>query len=84
MHYQRLFALCTHLDGNRIVPSQIDPIATVPLGEACDLSTKDSRGQGKISEESFQKIRSFRKKMAEWDRDYGWVGSKDYQRSRPK
>ena len=84
MHYQRLFALCTHLDGKRIVPFKIDPIASLPLGEASDLCCRDSSGKGRISEESFQKIRAFRKKMAEWDRDYGWVGSKDYQRSRSK
>jgi hypothetical protein len=56
----------------------------VPLGEASDLCCRDSLGKGRISEASFQKIRAFRKKMAEWDRDYGGFGSEISERSRPK
>ncbi len=84
MHYQRLLSLCSHLDGHRTVPSKIDPIASVPLGEASDLCCRDSSGKGRISEASFQKIRAFRQKMAEWDRDYGGFGSEISERSRPK
>ncbi len=84
MHYQRLFTLCSHLDDNRVLPSKIDPIAGIPLGEASDLCCRDSLGKGRISEASFQKIRAFRQKMAEWDRDYGWVGSERPKRSNPK
>jgi acetamidase/formamidase len=71
MNYQRLLSLGTDTDCNRVMPDRIEPVAHVTLGDAIDVRRRDACGNGKISEESFQKIRSFRTKMAEYDKKWG-------------
>lgn len=71
MNAETLLAHCTYLDCDRIVPSRLDPIAHITLGEAADLRHEDSCGRGRISQETFEKIRAFRERMAEWDRKWG-------------
>ncbi|MDD3181211.1 MAG: hypothetical protein PHD48_00155 [Alphaproteobacteria bacterium] len=71
MTYETLFSRCTFLDCDRVVPNRVAPIEHVTLGEAIDLRHRDACGQGRISEESFQKIRDFRAKMAEYDKQWG-------------
>ncbi len=71
MNYQRLLSLGTDPDCNRVLPNRIEPVAHVTLGDAIDMRRKDACGKGKISEESFALIRSFRAKMAAYDKQWG-------------
>lgn len=71
MTYETLFARCTFLDCERVVPNKVDPIAHVTLGDAVDLCRQNVSTGGKISKESFKKIREFRERMADYDKKWG-------------
>lgn len=71
MTINQLFVQHTNSDSMRVMPNRVQPISHVPLGEATDLCRTYKSNQGKIPEETFQKIRTHRARMAAWDKKWG-------------
>lgn len=75
MRYDPLLSRSDLFHRELFSPTMLLPIESIPLGEATLLCREDGCDRGRISEESFKKIRAFRKRMAKWDEQYGhWVG----------
>ena len=71
MTIRQLFTRHTNSDSMRVMPNSIQPLSHITLGEATDLCHADNCDRGRIPEKTFQKIRSYRARMAAWDKQWG-------------